>query len=351
MTLTVSVVSTARTLSRPARNARAQWSERASCIITLESDSGVRGRGEAAPLPGFSPDSGEACEAALRTLDLTGIADQLEPGHDLIGELGRASLRLPPHLPAARAAFESALLELWARAAGVPTWRLLVPDAAVPNSRAVACLLSGEPEQALPQARAARARGITSFKFKIGRPGALDRELAAVQRLRAELGPACRLRLDANQALSVADARQYLPRFAACELEFIEEPCGPRELSELIALGLPFALDESLAAGATPRPGDAAVILKPSLVGGVSGCFALARAAQLFGAQVLLSHAFEGPLGLALSATLALSIGSATTAHGLDLEGARLEHLSLPFFSGSAIVPWNEPGFGLSEQS
>lgn len=351
MTLTVSVVSTARTLSRPARNARAQWSARESCIITLESDSGVHGRGEAAPLPGFSVDSREDCESALRALDLEGMAEQLEPGQDLIGELGRASLRLPPHLPAARAALESALLELWARAAGVPAWRLLLPGTALPKSRAVACLLSGEPEQALTQALAARERGITSFKFKIGRPGALERELAAVQTLRVELGPSCRLRLDANQALSVADARQYLPRFAACELEFIEEPCAPRDLTELRELRLPYALDESLAAGARPRPNDAAVILKPTLVGGVSVCFALAQAAQVVGAQVVLSHAFEGPLGLALSAALALSIGSETTAHGLDLEGARLEHLNLPFFSGSDISYWNEPGFGLSEQS
>ena len=70
VTLSVSVVSTARTLSRPAHNARAHWSERSSCIVTLQGESGVRGQGEAAPLPGFSPDSLPACEAALSALDL-----------------------------------------------------------------------------------------------------------------------------------------------------------------------------------------------------------------------------------------------------------------------------------------
>jgi o-succinylbenzoate synthase len=351
VTLSVSVASTARTLPRPAQNARLLWTERASCIITLQSDHGAFGRGEAAPLPGFSSESLEACQRALTTLDSSGIAERIEPNQDLIGELGRASVQIPDALPAARAALQGALLDLWARAAGVPAWQLLLPAAPPPPSRTVAALLMGEPEQALEQALAARARGVTTFKFKIGRPGALDRELTAVEALRRELGPAARLRLDANQTLSAAEAKRYLPRFAACELEFIEEPCLPHELSQLSELGLPLALDESLAAGATPRLGDRAVVLKPTLVGGITRCFALARAARAIHAQVIVSHAFEGPLGLALSATLALGIGSETMAHGLDLEGARLSHLSLPCYSDARIRAWSEPGFGIPEQA
>ena len=349
MTLTVSVASTARTLPRPAQNARQGWSERASCIITLESESGGHGQGEAAPLPGFSPEPLSACEQALRTLNLSGIAEQLEPNQDLIGELGRASVRIPPNLPAARAALEGALLDLWARAAGVPAWAPLAPAFAPPIAREVAALLMGEPEQAVAQAVAARDRGITTFKFKIGRPGALERELAAVRALRAELGPSARLRLDANQSLSLAEALAYLPRFAECELEFIEEPGAPQHLPRLRELGVPLARDESLAAGAEPCSGDRAVILKPTLLGGVTPCLALARAARRVGAQVIFSHAFEGPLGLSLSAALALSIGSEGVAHGLDLEGARLDPASLPFFSGCAIRAWSEPGLGLAE--
>ncbi|HEY0468966.1 MAG TPA: enolase C-terminal domain-like protein, partial [Polyangiaceae bacterium] len=223
------------------------------------------------------------------------------------------------------------------------------PATPTPAPRALAALLSGEPEQAVTQALVARARGISSFKFKIGRPGGLERELLAVRALRAELGPLARLRLDANQGLSLAEAKQYLPRFASAELEFIEEPCAPPELGELRELGLPIALDESLSAGARPALGDRAVILKPTLVGGVSGCVSLARAARAIDAQVIFSHAFEGPLGLALSAALALSIGSETHAHGLDLEGARLEHVALPGYSDNAIHAWSEAGFGVQE--
>lgn len=353
MTLTVSVASTARLLSRSVRNAHTEWTTRPSCIITLESETGVRGQGEAAPLPGFSPDSLPACQQALQAFDASGIVARLESPQDLIAELGRASVRIPPTLPAARAALEGALLDLWSRAAGMPAWALLLPASSAATPRAVAALLMTEPEQALAEALAARARGVTTFKFKIGRPGALDRELRAVQRLRAELGPLARLRLDANQALSVAEAQHYLPLFADSELEFIEEPCAPEglgELRELGELGVAYALDESLVAGALPRRGDRAVILKPTLVGGITGCVELARAARAVDAQVIFSHAFEGALGLGLSAALALAFGSEAMAHGLDLEGARLAQLGLPGYSEANIHAWPEPGFGLAEQ-
>ncbi|HET7545100.1 MAG TPA: o-succinylbenzoate synthase [Polyangiaceae bacterium] len=346
----MSLVANARSLSRPARNARAHWSERASCIVTLKSDDGGRGQGEASPLPGFSPDQLLDCERALAALDLRGIPARLGPGQDLKSELCRASVRIPPTLPAARAALEGALLDLWARAAGVPAWALLRPAPPKPAARPVAALLSGEPEQALEQALAARARGIATFKFKIGRAGALERELSAVHALRAALGPAARLRLDGNQALSLAEASHYLPHFAQCELEFIEEPCAPHELDRLRALGLPLALDESLASGALPQRGDRALILKPTLVGGVGACLELWEAAHAVGAEVIVSHAFEGPLGLGLSAALALSIGSESLAQGLDPEGAQLDPLNLPYYAQATIAPWPEPGFGIGEQ-
>jgi O-succinylbenzoate synthase len=64
----------------------------------------VLGQGEAAPLPGFSPDNLQDCEQALSAFDPSGISARIEPNQDLIGELGRASVRIPTNLPAARAA-------------------------------------------------------------------------------------------------------------------------------------------------------------------------------------------------------------------------------------------------------
>ncbi|HEY1535353.1 MAG TPA: o-succinylbenzoate synthase [Polyangiaceae bacterium] len=355
MTLALSLASSERTLARGAQNARQGWATRAACIITLKSDTGLRGVGEASPLPGFSRDSLAQCQTALAALDLAELPCYLEPGQSARVELARASAQLPHGVPAARAALEGALLDLWSRAVQKPAWALLLDEAAAtPRRRAVAALLMAEPEQALAQARRAQARGIRTFKLKIGRPGALERELSTLQSLRAQLGPEARLRLDANQSLSASEARACLPRFAEQGVEYVEEPCARTELGGLAELQVPFALDESLAelAGATNiteqlrAPGVSALILKPTLLGGVSACYAWAEIAAELNASVILSHAFEGPVGLGLSAALALAIGSETAAHGLDLEGARLEHVKLPFFSGAQLEPWSEPGFG-----
>ena len=356
MTLRVSLRDTERALSRPTGNAQRNWTAREACIVTLQGDDGQRGFGEASPLPGFSSDSLVDCRRALSTVDVSNVPARLAPGQSVLVELERASRALPSNLPAARTALEAALLDLWSRATGLPAWALLNHSRATPTARPVAALLTGEPEAALELAQRALARGVHSFKFKIGRPDAIERELAAVQALRTRLGADVALRLDANRSLSARQVAEYIPRFSECRPEFIEEPCAFAEFSRAAALGAPFALDESLAeldALECAEPfrvwGVRALVLKPTLLGGISACCAWADLARSIGAHVIVSHAFESSLGLALSAALALSIGSSHSAHGLDLEGARLDHLDLPFFSGSEIVPWSEPGFGLSE--
>ncbi|MEO6601661.1 MAG: o-succinylbenzoate synthase [Polyangiaceae bacterium] len=351
VTLRVSLSGAQRTLARRAQNAKQGWTEREACLITLHSRSGFNGSGEASPLPGFSPDRLADCAAALSAFDPTNIPEQLEAGQAALTELSRASARLPAHLPAARAALEAALLDLWSRSVGQPAWALLAPTRARPAARSLAALLMGEPEQALAQAQQAQARGIRSFKFKIGRPDALERELLAVAELRRGLGPTARLRLDANQSLSVSDARVYLPLFAEHELEYIEEPCAPRDLPRLADLGLPIAWDESLRGAELPASPLRALVLKPTLLGGVSACAHWAEQAARIGADVVVSHAFEGPLGLALSAAVALSWGSESLAHGLDMDGARLAPNSVPFLSSAGLEAWSEPGFGLPEPS
>jgi len=357
MSLRLSQIATRRELSRPAENAHSRWLTRDAQLVTLESDSRRRGSGEAAPLPGFSRETLEDCRRALSALYVRDLPEELAPEQSVLEELARASRRLPDGVPAARAALEAALLDLWARAADLPAWALLHADRAPPQPRRVAALLMGEPESALEQARAARARGLTAFKLKVGRPGAIERELSAFAALRGELGPHVDLRLDANRAWPAHSARAQLQRFAVHEPEFVEEPCPLADLAALAPPPVRLALDESLAEiSAHPRLPDEwnrwgvrAVILKPTLLGGISACSTWARVARACGAEVILSHAFEGPLGLSLCAALALTVGSERAAHGLDLDGARLDRRQVAFFTGSQIEAWSEPGFGRVE--
>ncbi|MEO7035620.1 MAG: o-succinylbenzoate synthase [Polyangiaceae bacterium] len=352
MSIRLSLASTERALASPAQNARQGWSTRGACVITLTGDDGSTGSGEASPLPGFSPETLSDCRGALGAVDANALPPRLGLGQSLLEGLASATRGLPAGVPAARSALECALLGLWSRAAGKPAWDLIrAPNQGAPAALRVAALLQGEPEAACEQAHEAHARGVRCFKFKIGRVDALERELAAVRQLRVELGPQVQLRLDANQSFSAEQARAHLARFAPYGIEYIEEPCAPDELMRLGKLALPLALDESLSAHSPSGPlhGVRAVVLKPGLLGGISACFAWAEVARRGRAEVILSHTFDGPLGLMLSAALALGIGSNVAAHGLDLHGARLEAAHLPGFLGARLEPWSAPGFGIAE--
>ena len=245
MTLSLSLVNVERRLTSAARNAHQTWTTRAACILTLESENGTRGFGEASPLPGFSSDTLADCHSALSALDVSALPASLEGEESVLEELRRASSLLPQRLPAARAALEAALLDLWSRAAGKPAWALLVEAGTRPEPRAVAALLTGDPERVLADAVHARARGLETFKLKIGRAGKLERELALLCELRQSVGAAARLRLDANQSFTVQQAERCLPRFAEYDIELAEEPCPFAELS-LLSSPVPLALDESL---------------------------------------------------------------------------------------------------------
>jgi len=352
VTLELSLSATRRALPAPAENAQQRWLERAGSIITLKSGPSF-GQGEISPLPGVNRETLPACQQAFSSFDLRAIPSALTDLHDFEAELRRASSAIPRELPAARAGFEAALVDLWSRAAGVPAWALL-SKTQTPSPRALSALLMGEPEQALAQAQAAAARGLHCFKFKIGRPHAFERELTALTRLRGEFAPGVRLRLDANRSLPRAHLAERVQALLAVGIELFEEPCAPSDLPLLADVALPLALDESLteltpaklSGVATAPRGVRALVLKPSLVGGISACLDWAAAAESLGLEVILSHAFEGPLGLALSAALAIGLGSAPLAHGLDLDGARLANDALPYFVGGQLLPWSEPGWG-----
>src|SRR5690606_32701588 len=51
-----------------AQNARTSWQERDGAILCVSDDDGRVGVGEASPLPGFSPDTIDACTEALGAL-------------------------------------------------------------------------------------------------------------------------------------------------------------------------------------------------------------------------------------------------------------------------------------------
>lgn len=333
-----------------AGDARRDWPVRSCLLLRLTDEQGRSGFGEASPLPGYSPDSLDGAEAALRRVAPEALARSLSdrPPPDALAAVAEL---VPLTAPAARFALETAALDLLGQAGGTPAPVLL--GAARDASRPLAQLLgvAGAPELD-SNARRAAAAGYRCFKLKLGAAGKLALELQGALKLRAGFGADFQLRLDANQALDGSQVALAWRALEPANVELFEEPGQvPDELSGR----LPLALDESLQGlpesevdAALERTQARCLVLKPTALGGLSRCLRLAERARLRGAGVVVSHCFDGPLALRAAAALALAL-PAGHAHGLAPHAAlqAWQPGDLPIREGR-LEAWREPGLGES---
>lgn len=198
------------------------------------------------------------------------------------------------------------------------------------------------------------------MKVKIGAHGAFARELEGLHALREAVGDACALRLDANGAWSVDEARVRLEALAAVRPELVEQPVAGAAVLELGACAVPWAADEclqdpSLAARLLrdPPAGCVAVVLKPPLIGDLDTARAMALQAQRVGLGVIFTHLFDGPLAVAAVCALATSLPVAPWPCGLDLHPALAAWGVLPpqLARDGWITPTTAPGTGLPRLS
>jgi o-succinylbenzoate synthase len=275
------------------------WREREAVIIAVRGDDGATGLGEAAPLPGLSPDTIADAVAAAETLAARAPHVLEMPAH------ASAIAERITTAPAARFAVESALLSVYAQRTSTSVAGLLARR--TPQAELDAAVVVDDEHDVSPDAR--------WVKIKVTPPGVS----AAVERVRriARAAPHARLRIDGNRAWPRGEALALLAGLADLPIEFVEEPCV--DAHELLADALPcrLALDESLVtlasdalATALESPQLAALVLKPTLLGGFARCLALADEAHGHGVAPLASHALEGPIGFAACTELARAIGA-----------------------------------------
>ena len=289
----------ARTLRWPiaSHGAARGRSERAAVILEVRSDRGSVGLGEAAPLPGMSGDSIEETEAAIAAFARRAPVE--------IDDVDAAFALAAGAPPAARFAIETALLDALAREHGVSLASLLRP----PGVSAARTLALAAVVDDVPSARAAYAAGIRCFKIKL----TADDDPARVSAIHAAF-PDVTIRIDGNRTWPRDEVAARVAALAFPGIAYIEEPCRNTHLV-LDRAAAWFALDESLVelspgerAVALQRDALVALVLKPTLLGGLAAVRALAAEARAAGVAPVLSHGLEGPIGTAACAELALAV-------------------------------------------
>jgi muconate cycloisomerase len=321
-------------------------------IVRIRTDEGLEGIGE------ISVNAGR--DGAYQCQEVNHL---LRPA--LVGENALAirkhvqtmDLVLPGSEPA-KAGVEMALFDLAGKAFGAPVYQLL--GGKVRERARVAWPLGfGEPDAGGEEAAAWAARGFTTIKVKIGRPGTgADAEMVAA--VRAAVGDAARIRVDANGAYaSPLTAIREIQALEQYDLQLVEQPLGSADLegSALVRsrITTPLLLDESVRhwrdAYAVACAGAAdAVCVYVSQAGGLlaaANAFAIAHAAGLSGVV-----GSQCELGIGTAAMAHLAVTTPNLAYDSDISGhLRYDHDVIEEqldYEDGAIAPPDRPGLGVT---
>jgi len=306
----------------------------------------LAGLGEATPPEELGRDTVVGAEQALQEV-LASLSSASAP--QSIPEIralmpGLASLEPSA---SARHAVELALLDLAAKARGLPL-RVLLSAGARSRVRVNALISSAD------EAAAAADRGFDTLKLKVGgRPVAED--LDRVKAIRARLGRGIRLRIDPNGAWSEPEAIRALQALARFDLELCEQPTlDPDAMLRVRAeTRIPIAADESLALPSW-QPALAAgnvdvLVLKPMVLGGLLPALDLSLEAHHSETGAYVTSSIDGEIARAGAAHLAAAIPQIAWAHGLATGELLRDPPTTAWLTptcGELLLP-DTPGLGL----
>jgi o-succinylbenzoate synthase len=349
-------------LRTPLATALGPLEVREGVLLSLRSSDGCCGYGEATPLEAFGTEPLDAARRSLEACAALLVGADLEEPEELLGWIARRS----PPTPTARAALDAALHDLVSKLTGRSLASWLAAKQGRSPSPAVevnALLASRLPSALAVEAQRAVELGFRTLKLKVG-VGPASGDLERVAAIRRAVGPAPRIRLDANGAWSEEEARRRLDALARFDLEFVEQPVAPDDVAGLARVrrhaSVRVAADESaLHLVELRRVLDAeaadVVMLKPSAIGGISRARAAADLARAAGVKVALTSFLDGAVGVLSALHLTSSLPGPLPASGLatsallendlapppELERGQLRVPSVP---GLGARPWPHSG-------
>ncbi len=254
---------------------------------------------------------------------------------------------------AALSALDIALWDAAGQALGLPIWQLL-GGRRMARMDAYGTCRSAEPEAAAREAREIIAAGFHSVKVTVG-GSSIEQDTAALEAVRAEIGPQVPLLVDAAQSYQSRDEALAFGAVAdRVEAFWYEEPLSPGEWADYVALR--HALNTPIAGGQHLRsPGallqaidrGALDIATPDvrLCGGITGLLKIAELARWSGVQVS-PHNCGSQLAAVASTHAAVTLRNCVITE-LDREDAGLLEDPVRLEDGF-IAPPDGPGLGIS---
>lgn len=317
-------------------------------VVTIRTDEGHAGYGEATVVPAWS---GESQTGALHT-----ILDYLSPL--LVGEdpLHTSALtdKVDKYLidnPFTKCAVEMALLDLKGKILGIPVFNLLGGPRRSPEIGLKFSIGAFPASEAGKVAEKAVALGLKAVKVKVGLDVAGD--IARVSAVRSAVGKNFRVAVDANGGWLETDVLQAIPHLEKLEINAIEQPLRRGDFRGCARLRerthVPIMLDESVftrqhALEAIKQEACDIISVYPGKNGGILRSFEIAQMASVAGLRCTIGSNLEMDLGSAAMLHLAVAMPVLDVTVDHDIIGPLyydrcFVRNPIVFRNGRAVVP------------
>ena len=341
-------------LKKPFKTALRTVHSAEDIIVKVIADSGEVGFGNAPPTAVITGDSQDSIIAAIRdTLAPKLVGMDIDNIEGIMTALDSGML----HNCSAKAALDIAVYDLFGKRYGLPLYKLFGGYCRSMETDLTISL--NEPDEMVRDSLEAVAEGYTALKLKVGNDPALD--IRRVQAIRDAVGPAVKIRLDANQGWNAKEAVRTIRRVEAdgLDIELIEQPVKAHDFD-----GLKYVTDhvetDIMADESAFGPYEAFRLLsmracdliniKLMKAGGLHNAVKIAHFAETMGVQCMMGCMLESKVGITAAASLAAGKRIVSRA---DLDAAVLlaedPVVGGVSFDKNQLILSDAPGLGITE--
>lgn len=311
---------------------------------------GRHGYGEAAPFPEVGGEDRASCLASLALLAPALIGKSIKDYRALASQLAE----LAPTQPAARCGLETALLDAYCRAEGIPMWQLW-GGADVRARETDMTIPITTRDDTVRLARGWYQRGFRLFKMKVGKD--VDEDISRLEAVHKTL-PGVSFIGDGNQGFTREDCLRFaqgVKQFGG-NIVLLEQPVVREDLDSLAAIrretGIPVAADESVRslddARRVVEQGAADYINIKIMKTGVMEAAEIASFTLRSGLKLMIGGMVETRIAMGCSFSLVLGMNGFEV---LDLDTPLLLALDPVHggyrYQGPHLQPWQEPGLAM----
>ncbi len=297
-------------LKTPFKTALREVSDIENVVVYIQTDTGLVGRGAAAPTWVITGDSTFGIVAALKGPIQAALIQQDAKNMNELLEKVQASC---VNNFSAKAAADMALHDLFAQFLNQPLYQVLGGTKNLTTSMTIGL---DTPNAMQTAAKQAVADGFGSLKIKVGHHAKMDIE--RMQAIHEVIPNNIRLRLDANQGWSVKEAIQTIRELErlALNIDWVEQPVKAHDVVGLKTVhdqvGIAIMADESVfsardALGLLQNQSVDLLNIKLMKCGGIAQARRVADLAAIYGVKCMVGSMMESSISVAAAAHFAAS--------------------------------------------